>query len=532
MRATVATLDFFHCILSRTARCLCGGRTKSILGLVVLTLLLGRASVHAGVEWSYYLGGSEVDQIRDLAISASGDVYVTGGTASSNFPTKANESGYVYDATHNGSYDVFVTKVGPDGAIRWSTFIGGPGYDRAYAIELDGQGGVYIAGRAGIGFPVSAGVLQTAFQGGREHLGDPYGEQDGFVCKLTAEGVLVFCTYFGGTDGSMIRDIAIDAAGDLYLASAYVNGTTYPPAIGGSFLNSPGGGQDTVVAKISGDGRQMRWARYVGGSAEEVGTASVRVDHTAPGNVYLLTATQSAGLATPGAYDESYGGGPDILLATFDPQGALRWASYLGGSGNDSTETHELGVDGAGNAYVVIGTTSPTGEIARSGQTVEHRYGAGGGQSDIVAAKISADGRRLLVLTLLGGSGDDRAEGTAVDAAGNVVFTGLTASADFPVTADAVQAEFRGAYDALAVRLTPNLELEYSSYRGGEKIDYGRSAAIGQGRMAIFGGVSESAKWPVVGGAGQTQKSGLFDGILWKLSDSVRSTPCRIRSCC
>ena len=112
---------------------------------------------------------------------------------------------------------MYVAKLDPQGNLVWSTFIGGPNYDRAYAVEVDAQGFVYVAGRAGDQFPVTAGVFQPNFNGSPDIL--PYGPQDGFLCKLRPNGsAIIWCSYFGTDDNKMIRDIDLDAQGNIYLA--------------------------------------------------------------------------------------------------------------------------------------------------------------------------------------------------------------------------------------------------------------------------------------------------------------------------
>jgi hypothetical protein len=83
--------------------------------------------------FSTYIGGSRQDSIRDVATDREGNIYITGGTESSDFPTTPG----AYDTTFNGWHNVFVTKFHPEGNLLWSTFLGGPNYDRAYAIEVD-----------------------------------------------------------------------------------------------------------------------------------------------------------------------------------------------------------------------------------------------------------------------------------------------------------------------------------------------------------------------------------------------------------
>ncbi|MDX2198256.1 MAG: SBBP repeat-containing protein [Phycisphaerae bacterium] len=137
---------------------------------------------------AHILGGMIADQLRDIAIDAEGNIYVAGGASSSDFPVTPG----AYQTTHFDTpsnpaitpYDVVVAKFAPSGQLIWSTFIGGPNYDRAYAIEIAPDGTIFVAGRAGAGFPVTAGAFQTQLLGGQEAA--VYVPQDGFVCRLSA----------------------------------------------------------------------------------------------------------------------------------------------------------------------------------------------------------------------------------------------------------------------------------------------------------------------------------------------------------
>lgn len=119
--------------------------------------------------------------------------------------------------------DVFVTKLSPDGDLIWSTYLGGPNYDRAYAVEVDSKGDVYVAGRAGEGFPVTFGVVQEKF-GGDNDANTLYGKQDGFISKISADGSkLIWSTYFGGFGRGFIRDIDIDVNGRVYVGASIIS---------------------------------------------------------------------------------------------------------------------------------------------------------------------------------------------------------------------------------------------------------------------------------------------------------------------
>ncbi|RPJ37774.1 MAG: S-layer protein, partial [Planctomycetaceae bacterium] len=188
---------------------------------VLMFLLLGWITpAFAGdsydLVFSTYFGGGVWEHARDVFADANGNVYVCGGAASHDFPTTAGacDQTFNFGDTSGEECDVFVCKFGPDGQLIWSTFLGGPGYDRAYGIEVDAQGYVYVAGRAGRDFPTTPDTFQPAFQG---YNGGGYGGyQNAFVAKLSPDGsTLLWASYVGVAQ--LCRDIAIDSRGDIYL---------------------------------------------------------------------------------------------------------------------------------------------------------------------------------------------------------------------------------------------------------------------------------------------------------------------------
>ena len=146
--------------------------SRSTLRYVVAAVLaLSVAEALAGesynLAFSTYVGGSDWEHARDVTVDSRGNVYVVGGTASQNFPTTSGA--YCRTLSTGGSQafgpcDVFVAKFGPTGNLIWSTYIGGPNYDRAYAVEVNSAGYVYVAGRAGPGLPVK-NAFQPNFDG-------------------------------------------------------------------------------------------------------------------------------------------------------------------------------------------------------------------------------------------------------------------------------------------------------------------------------------------------------------------------------
>jgi hypothetical protein len=485
---------------------------------------VGFQSLKFELAFSTYLGGSQFEHIRGITTDGSGHIYVTGGTTSPDFPVTGGAYQTVLnpgkpDSPDISPMDVFVTKLDPDGKIIWSTLLGGPNYDRAYAIAIDQQGYVYVAGRAGKGFPVTRGAFQTSFQGGQE--APFYGPQDGFICKLTPDGSkLVFCSYFGTPDPSIIRDIAVDPKGDIYLASGYSSGH-YPKEVRKAFNNKPHGDHDAVIAKIHSDGSRVLWATYLGGSDWESNENSVRLDGA--GNPYVLLTTRSTDMpVTENAYGKTYAGHGDLYVAKLTPdEGKLVWGTYLGGPENESTETHEFAVDAEGNAYIAAPTKSP--DFPTTPGAFQRKYG--GGPNEIFVAKISPDGSQLLASTFLGGNDKDRPEGVAVDAAGNVYFTGTTTSHNFPVTNDAFQPNLIGDRNAFAVVLSADFSrLLYATYLGGGGGELGRAATVDSHGNFYIAGQTDSKNWPVHN-AFQPAYGGNIDGFMAGFKPHIPITP-------
>lgn len=467
---------------------------------------VANASITPALDFASFLGALGDDTARDATFDQDGFLYVVGGTASASFPTTVG----AHDRTFNGTHDVYVAKFSPGGSLLYSTFLGGPNYDRAYAVEVDGQGRVTVAGRCGAGFPATAGALQTTF-GGDTNPNGLYGPQDGFVARLSADGsTLLWASYFGGNGSDSPRDMAIDAAGNAYLVTGvdrpnpYVTPGAFDPVFDGPF--------EGLVAAISADGTQCLWASYFGAAGQDGGTPSIRVSPN--GAVWLLGHTQSASFpVTPGSYQTSTGGGIDLVLLKVQPGGAnLAFATFFGGSGNEFTETHGLALDG-GEAIVAATTTSANlplvpASIPASFQAI---YGGSGGPTtggltnypgDGFVARFSADGSDLLAFTYLGGRFGEGIEGVGVDSAGHVLVSGATYSPDFPVSADAFQTDKRSLADAFVARFSPDLStLEFATFLGGNGEDYGRAMAVARDGHAVCVGMTGSIDFPSTPGS-------------------------------
>jgi hypothetical protein len=194
---------------------------------------------------------------------------------------------------------------------------------------------------------------------------------------------------------------------------------------------------DAGLVKIRNDGSEVVWATWIGGKGIDSQPGSVRVDPA--GSPYMLFYTDASDLkTTPGAHDASHNGGKDLFLAKFSPDGAkLLLGTYLGGSGDDTLETHALSLDAAGNIYAMAITGS--NDFPTTPGAFQESFG---GKADVAVAKFDPSGK-FLAATYVGGSGGEGPDGLSVSADGEVLFVGETNSTDFPVTPGRVPVEAR-----------------------------------------------------------------------------------------
>ncbi|MGB8508314.1 MAG: SBBP repeat-containing protein, partial [Pyrinomonadaceae bacterium] len=263
-----------------------GGSTDSLLTKINAD---GSALVY-----STYLGGSGNDTGFDVAVDSAGNAYVTGNTASTDFPLANALQG----TNSGGASDAFVTKVNAAGtALVYSTYLGGGDQDDGESIAFDSAGNAYITGNTfSTNFP-TVNAIQPA-NGGTTIT------QDAFVTKINAAGTaLVYSTYLGGTGGEIGFGIAVDSAGNAYIAGGTGSFTSFP--ITNSLQCSTGGGQDVFVTKLNAAGSAFVYSTYIGGSGTENGRG-VALDSA--GNAYVAGFTRSSNFPVVNAAQGTFGG--------------------------------------------------------------------------------------------------------------------------------------------------------------------------------------------------------------------------------
>ena len=339
-------------------------------------------------------------------------------------------------------------------ALAFSSFLGGGGssydYETAQAVALDRAGNAYLVGASDSpGFPFT--ML----------LGATPGSRAGYVTKVAAAGDhLAYSTLIAG---AYPEAIAVDPAGN-----AYVAGYTYPGALSttNAVQTVAGGNMDAFIAKLSPDGSKLLYCTYLGGDGLDMATA-IAVDGF--GNVFVTGWTTSTNFpVSPGALQPVLAGSFDAFVASLDATGRLRFATYLGGSGDDHGAG--LALDPQGGVYVT-GPTASTNFMSGPTPHLLGKAGLPGGESDAFVAKLSGDGSKMIYLALVGGSSAEDAAAIAVDSQGGAYIYGNTTSDDFPVTANCLQPARRGGINnpnGFAAKLSPAGDgLVYATYFGG-----------------------------------------------------------------
>lgn len=382
--------------------------------------------------YSTYLGGSGLsawtpyggDVGNGIAVDTAGNAYVTGRALSTDFPVTQGAFQTTNRGATNDCANVFVTKINPAGAaLVYSTYVGGSGGnggvltgDTGYAIAVDGVGDAYLAGNtSSTDYPVTAGAYQTT-----NHSTYGTGGYNAFVTELNPSGAaLVSSTYLGGSSVDSGKAVAVDPAGNIYVAGQTISADF--PVTSGAFQTTNRGAASQVsnafIAKLNPTGTSLIYSTFLGGSGGFV--------HVSP----------SLGFAAG-----------DLASA--------------------------LAVDNSGNAYVTGSTASANFPVTQGAyqSTNQDQPGCAGGcigGYNAFITELNSTGTALVYSTYLGGSGinpfdsvglilfgsGDQANALARDSSGNVYVAGSSDSYDFPATAGAFQTTIRSAENAFLAEL-------------------------------------------------------------------------------
>ncbi len=436
----------------------------------------GGLTIDPYLSWCTYAGGSNEDVINSVK-SAGGNLYVTGYTASTDFPVTG---GAAQASNGGGTYDAFLARYNASGSsLSFCTYFGGSGSDQGIKLSLDAAAGnVYVVGNT-----TSSGLATT----GAYHSTNG-GSTDMFLARFSNTGTKLWVTYIGGSGTESANSVTLDGSSNVYVGGSTTSTTASTIIAGGSpYQSAYGGGiNDGYLAKFN-SGGTMQWATYYGGSAEDE-VNDVVCDGT--GNLYLVGDTKSlTGIASTGAAQVSFGGGTgyDAMLACFTTggSGARSWGTYLGSSGSDLG--NGIAIDQSNNIYVT-GNTSSTDTIPYG---LAYQSTFGGGLQDAFLAKYTNAGARIWG-TFLGGNSIDYGQGVNVDVFGNIVVGGATISSTGFSTPYAYQTSIGGGVDAFVSKFNTWGQNIYTTYFGASGTDYAYGITTDAGSSVTIAGLTNS----------------------------------------
>ena len=411
--------------------------------------------------WAKVAGESGGERAEAIAADAAGNVYVAGWF---------NSSALTFGSTtlpSKGSADFFVVKYNTAGIPIWARSGGGPGWDWARAIAVDGNGNVYVTGR----FESDSLILgsDTLVRAGQQY-------DDIFVVKYDPNGNVLWARRAGGSDRDGSTGIATDGSGNVYVVGWFWSTSI---AFGSITLTNAGGTipVDLFVAKYDPNGNVL-WARRAGGSGVDVAN---RVAADAGGNIWVTGRFRSSSISF-GSTTLNNIGSDDIFVVKYDPGGNALWAKVAGGNGID--EAFGIAVDPGGNTYI---TGEHGSDVLAFSSTITL---ANTGNYDFFIAKYDPNGNVLWAKGATG-TGREVAYGVAADASGNVCVAGRFESAS--LTFGPTTLTNQGNNDIFVVGYDENGNEQWAMSVGASGSDVATGIALEGGGNGYVAGAFESA---------------------------------------
>ncbi len=458
--------------------------------------------------WATYYGGNTLDYAHSISSDPFGNIFLTGYTYSTNFPTYYPGGGAYYEDTNQGECDLFILKFDNSGVRKWATYYGGTDWDYGYSITTDGSGNIFITG-----YTISRN-FPLRDPGGGAYFQQHAGSFDVFILKFNNLGLRKWATYYGGRSYDQAYCITADSFGNIFLTgrTASVNFPLYNPGGGAYYQWTIGGNYDAFILKFDTSG-VIKWGTYYGGIDWDEGWC-IKADKM--GNVFVTGRTYSLNFPTHnpggGAYYQGINmGGHDLFILKFNNSGVRKWATYYGGE--DWDWGISITIDAMDNLFITGNTNSiyfPT-------------YDPGGGAyyqgtlakgPDLFILKFDNSGIRKWA-TYYGGDNFDECYSITHDLMNNIFLTGYTKSINFPVYnpgGGAYYQEYKGGIDVFILKFDNTGIRKWATYYGGDTLDIGYSITTDTSGNIFLTGYTFSNDLPTYNPGGGTYYQGVIAG--------------------
>lgn len=413
-----------------------GPATFTLNAVGLSDIFISKIDASGNFKWAKRIGGVDNDYGTSIAKDNNGNVYATGYFSQT---VDFDPGNSVFNLTSNGLEDIFITKLDSLGNFVWAKNFGGAVDDKATAIVIDANMGVYTTGvfEKTADFDPGPGTftLSTLMN------------EDIFISKLDAFGNFIWAKSFGGSQPDYGTFITTDLAGNVYTTGYFQGIADFDPSPVSYTISSVAGWHDIFISKLDGNGNFI-WARSMGGMGIDIGN-SLCVDGV--GNVYSTGYFRNTADFDPGTsgYSLTAMGMDEVYVSKLDINGDFLWAKSFGSTLVDVSNSIVL--DASGNLFTV----------GWFNNTVDFDPGSGvynltsAGAADIFISKLDINGN-FICAGSIGGTGTDIAN-CIVAAGGNIYISGNFMSVvDFDPGPGTYTCSSQGYRDVFMSKLSPS----------------------------------------------------------------------------
>lgn len=450
------------------------------------------------IIYSTYLGGNNFDYAQAITHSKNFDLYITGYTSSTNFPSTLGAYRVGLKANKSQDPDVFICKYDTLGNLIHSTFFGSFSDDKPSGIVVDSLNNVVISGsvRETQTFPTTDSAFQIKHNGG----------YDSFIAKFDSSlSKLKYCTLLGGRSDDFAQSITVDTSNNVILCgytSAVTDSIFFPVSLN-AYQRTSRGKNDIYITKLSPKLDSLIFSTLIGGREDDFPQDLILIDQY---KLFLVGSTRSDDFTiTPDALDRTYNDSSDsslsdIFIMVFNLEYIdINYCSYFGGTKKDVS--YSVVKDTLMNFYFTGFTESPDFPISSNAYDKTYNGLANSkGRGDIFVTKFNLDTKSIEYSTFIGGNESDRAYEIILDSIGNAYLTGFTFSKSFPTTKHSYSRFLldTAQSDAFFLKLSANGDkLLYSTLLGGNEADYGKALLSLDNNSFFVIGSTSSTNFPI-----------------------------------
>jgi len=491
-------------------------KTNYVLLVLLSVFFFTSSSLQAQTtifEWARGMGSSSWDVGHSITTDPNGNVYAVGAFS---YTVDFDPGAATANLTSAGATDIYIQKTDVIGNLIWAKRIGGFINDFAYSITYDGNGNLCIAGyfQGTVDFDPGSATSNLTAAGG----------YDIFVLKIDTSGNFMWAKRMGGTADNFGVYITSDTNGNIFTTGDYQGTADFDPGSGITNLTS-NGGRDIFIQKLDANGNFL-WAKSMGGTGDDKGF-SVTTD--ANGNVYTVgnftnNVDFDPGVGTTNA--TSYGFS-DIFIQKLDATGNFIWVKRYGGTGSDDAVS--ITSDFGANIYV-SGSFQDT-VYFDSGPGTSDLISAG--SNDIFVLKLDLSSNVIWVKQM-GGTGNDQAYETFLDAMGNLYTTGrFSDTVDFDPGLETTNLTSVGGVDVFIHKMDTSGIFHWAKSIGGTGSENGNDITTdGNGNVYTTGAFQLTADFDPGPGTSNLNSVGSYDIFIHKMSQCLMTTATDLITAC